>query len=111
MTHRLRGAASIVLASAVLAPVLAQADTVTAPTTFAGLMGFLVAIIDSIIVFIFALAFLVLIWKLIDAWIIHADNDSKRSEGKMVAITAVVVMALMGSLWAILKLLQQGLGY
>ncbi len=111
MPYRLTGAASIVLASAVLAPVLAQADTVTAPTTFAGLMGFLVAIIDSIIVFIFALAFLVLIWKLIDAWIIHADNDSKRSEGKMVAITAVVVMALMGSLWAILKLLQQGLGY
>ncbi len=84
---------------------------VATPTSFGGLMGFLVNIIDSLIALIFGLAFLVLTWKLIDSWIIHADSDSKRSEGKTVAVTAVFVMVVMVSLWAILKLLQQGFGY
>jgi hypothetical protein len=100
-----------VSSSLLLLPIAAFADSVTTPTTFGGLMGFLVSIIDSLIVLIFGITFLVFIWKLIDAWIINADNDSKRSEGKTVAITAIVVMVIMVSLWAILKLLQQGFGY
>lgn len=77
--------------------------------TFAGLVEFAVGIINSLVVVIFALAFIVMMWKLIDAWIIHADNESKRDEGKVVAVTAVVVMVIMVSIWGILKMLQNSI--
>jgi len=80
--------------------------TPTTPTTFAELVAFVVGIINSLVVLIFALAFIVMMWKLIDAWIIHADNETKRDEGKVVAITAVIVMVIMVSIWGILKMLQ-----
>ena len=83
--------------------------TPVTPTTFAGLVSFAVNIINSLVVLIFALAFIVMMWKLIDAWIIHADNDTKRDEGKVVAITAVIVMVIMVSIWGILKLLQNSI--
>lgn len=55
--------------------------------------------------FIFAIAFLVVLWKMIDAWVIHADDPSKREEGTTMALTAVIVMVVMVSIWGILALL------
>lgn len=78
-------------------------------TDFAGLVEFFLGIINTLIVAIFAIAFLVVIWKIIDAWIIHPDNDTKREGGKMMAITAVIVMVIMVSIWGILELLQRGI--
>jgi Kef-type K+ transport system membrane component KefB len=83
-----------------------MSPTPTTPTTFAGLVDFFIGIINSLILVLFALAFLVLIWKLIDTWIIHADDDKKREEGRTIAITAVLVMVVMVSIWGILSLLQ-----
>jgi len=48
-------------------------------------------------------------WKIIDAWIIHADNDTKRDEGKAIALTAVIVMVIMASIWGILSFLKASL--
>ena len=79
---------------------------ITTPTTFAELVVFFVDIINSLIVVIFALAFVVMMWKIIDAWIIHADNDTKREEGKAVALTSVIVMVIMASIWGILSFLK-----
>ncbi len=76
------------------------------PTNFSELVNFFVSIINSLVAVIFALAFIVVIWKLIDAWILHADNDTKREEGKIIALTAVIVMVVMASVWGILKFLQ-----
>jgi len=76
------------------------------PTTFAELVAFFIGIINSLIVVIFALAFVVMMWKIIDAWIIHADNDTKREEGKAVALTSVIVMVIMASIWGILSFLK-----
>lgn len=81
----------------------------TPPTDFKGLVDFFVGIINSKIILIFASAFIVTIWKIIDAWIIHADDEKKRAEGRVIALTAVVVMAIMGSIWGILKLLNQSI--
>lgn len=81
----------------------------TTPTNFSEVVNFAIEIINSLIWLIFALAFIVMAWKIIDAWIIHADNDTKREEGKVIAITAVAVMFVMVSVWGILKLLQDSL--
>ena len=79
------------------------------PTTFAELVNFFIDIINSLIVLIFALAFIVMMWKIIDTWIIHADNDTKRDEGKAIALTAVIVMVIMASIWGILSFLKASL--
>jgi len=79
------------------------------PTTLAELVNFFVGIINSLIVVIFALAFIVMMWKIVDAWIIHADNDTKRDEGKAIALTTVIVMVIMASIWGILSFLKASL--
>ncbi len=75
------------------------------PSDFAGLVRFFLEFVNLAITFVFAIAFLVVLWKMIDSWIIHADDPSKREEGTTMAITAVVVMIVMVSIWGILALL------
>ena len=76
------------------------------PTTFAELVTFLLGLINQIIPLIFGLVFLFIVWKLIDAWIIHADDDTKREEGRTIAITGMLVLVLMASIWGILSMLK-----
>ncbi|MES2749028.1 MAG: hypothetical protein V4606_01395 [Patescibacteria group bacterium] len=87
-----------------LLPITTFAQEIT-PTTFAGLVAFLLGIINQIVPIIFALAFLFIMWKLIDAWILHPDDGSKREEGKTIIITGVIVLVIMLSIWGILNLL------
>jgi len=79
------------------------------PTKFADLVYLFIDFINYFIILLIGLTFIVVIWKLIDAWIIHVDNDTKRKEGMAVAGTAAVVMAIMLSIWGILALLQNSL--
>lgn len=80
-------------------------EPVTTPSTFSELVAFFLGLINQIVPLIFALAFLFIIWKLIDAWIIHPDDGSRREEGKTIIITGVIVLVLMVSVWGILNLL------
>ena len=48
-------------------------------------------------------------WKLVDAWILHADDPSSREEGRTIAVTGVIVMVVMVSVWGILNLLKNSL--
>ena len=80
----------------------------TTPTTFSELVDFFIGFVNILITALFALAFLVLIWKIIDAWVIHADDEKKRAEGKSLALTAVIVFVVMLSIWGILRLLTGG---
>ena len=82
---------------------------VTTPTTFAELVGFFIGIINQIVPLIFAIAFLFIMWKLIDAWVLHPDDGSKREEGKTIIITGVIVLVIMLSIWGILNLLVSSL--
>lgn len=75
------------------------------PTSFAGLVAFFLGLINQIIPLIFGIAFLFIAWKLVDAWIIHADDGSKREEGKTIIITGVIVLVIMLSMWGILNLM------
>lgn len=79
------------------------------PTTFAELVAFFLALINQIIPLIFALAFIFLAWKVVDTWIIHADDETKREEGKVIVVTGVFVFVIMFSIWGILNVLEASL--
>lgn len=79
------------------------------PTTFSGLVDFIVNIINILIPAIFGIVFLYLVFKIIDAWIIHAGDEKKLEEGKRLMTTAVIVFVLMVSTWGIVTLLKNSL--
>jgi hypothetical protein len=77
------------------------------PTSFKGLVEFIIDFINILIPTLFGLLFLYIIWKIIDAWILHADNDQKREEGKKLIVVAVLVFVLMLTTWGIVALIKQ----
>ena len=79
------------------------------PTSFKGLVEFVVDFINILIPALFGVLFLYIIWRIIDAWILHADDDSKREEGRRLVITAVLVFVLMVSTWGIIAMIKQTL--
>ncbi len=81
----------------------------TTPTTFKGLVNEILGLINLIIPVIFAVVFLFLVWKIFDAWVINAADENKRSEGKQVALVAVLVMVIMSVVWGVVIMLRSSL--
>jgi hypothetical protein len=79
------------------------------PTTFAGLVDFFLRFINYLIPFLFAVVFLVVMWKLFDAWVLHADDSGKQEAGRSLAIVAVIVFVLMLSAWGIVAMIRSSL--
>jgi hypothetical protein len=79
------------------------------PTTFSGLVAFVVDFINILIPAMFGLVFLYLVWKIVDAWIIHAGDEKKLEEGKRMVTVAVLVFVLMVSTWGIVALIKSTL--
>ncbi len=76
------------------------------PTTFAGLVGRFLEIINLVIPLIFAVVFIVIIWKVIDAWVINGGDATKRQEGKQLVMVGTVVFVLMLVTWGVIALLR-----
>ena len=76
------------------------------PTTFAELVNGIVGVIGIIIPGLFAVAFLVIVWKIIDAWVINGADPQKIEEGKQLVVIGVVVFVLMLVSWGIIALLR-----
>jgi hypothetical protein len=79
------------------------------PSTFAELVAFLLGLINMAIPLLMGLAFVYLIWKLVDAWIIHSDDASKIEEGKTIALTGAIIFVILLSIWGILSILRHSL--
>ncbi len=79
----------------------------TTPTNFKDLVNFIIGFINVLIPALFGVLFLYIVWRIIDAWIIHADDETKREEGKRLLITAVLVFVLMISAWGIVAMIKQ----
>jgi hypothetical protein len=77
------------------------------PTTFEGLVGAIIGFINILIPTLFGLLFLYVMWKIVDAWVINAGNETKREEGKQLVVVAVFVFVLMISAWGIVALIKQ----
>jgi len=77
--------------------------------TYAGLVNRIIELINIIIPGIFALVFVYFAWKVIDSWVLHADDETKRKEGKQYAVTAFVVLIVMISVWGIVAMISNSL--
>lgn len=79
------------------------------PENFKELVAYIIDILSLIIPLIFSLALLVIIWKIIDSWVLQAGNPDKIKEGKQYAIWGILVLVVMSAIWGILRLLRGGL--
>lgn len=77
------------------------------PTSFSGLVNGILSLITLAIPAIIGVVFLILVWKILDAWVINAADEKKREEGKQTAVVAVVVMVLMLTVWGIVTVLKK----
>lgn len=76
------------------------------PTTYSGFVGLILDIINIIIPTLFGFLFVFFIWKMIDSWVIHADDPQSRENGRKYAISAVFVFVLMVSAWGIVEMIK-----
>lgn len=76
------------------------------PQTFSELVSQFIDILSLIVPVLFSLSLLFIIWKLIDAWIIHSDEPTKIQEGKTVALIGIVVLVVMSGIWGLLRILR-----
>ena len=76
------------------------------PTTYSGLISELIKFINILIPAMFALLFAYIIWRVIDAWVLHAGDPNKVEEGKRFAVTAVFVLVVAVSVWGIVAIIR-----
>lgn len=76
---------------------------------FSDLVDTFIGLIALLIPLIFALTLVVVIWKIIDAWIIHAGDPNKIEEGKSVIFAGILALIVMSGIWGILSILQYSL--
>jgi len=79
------------------------------PTSFKGLVDTLLGLINLLVPALFTIIFLFIVWKIIDAWVLNAADEQKRTEGRQLIITAVIVLTLMLVTWAIVAVLRASL--
>lgn len=78
----------------------------SAPTTFRELVEGILGLINIVIPGLFAIVFVVIVWKIIDAWVINGGDPKKREEGKQLVLIGVVVFVLMVVTWGVIALLR-----
>ncbi len=79
------------------------------PTSFKELVNGFLEIINILIPLIFAGVFVFLVWKIFDAWVINADDEGKREDGKQYAIVATIVFVLMVVAWGVIAIVRTSL--
>jgi hypothetical protein len=77
--------------------------------TYGGLVQWILEIINTLILAIFAIVFLYFIWKMIDSWILNVGDEKKLKEGKSYAMSAILVLVLMVSAWGIVAILKSSI--
>jgi len=76
---------------------------------FSDLVNEFIYIISLLVPLIFAITFVVIMWKVIDAWIINAGDESKVEEGKKTILVGILVLVVMSGIWGILSILRYSL--
>lgn len=81
----------------------------TTPTNFNEVVKFVIDFINILITVLFALLFLFVVYKIIDAWVINGGDEKKVEEGKKQVTVAVIVFVIMVSTWGIVSLIKNSL--
>ncbi len=76
---------------------------------FSDLVNAFIGIIMLLIPLIFALTMLLIVWRVIDAWIINGGDESKVEEGKNTILVGILALVVMSGIWGILRILQNSL--
>ena len=101
---------------ALLALVVPLLPTVAMAQVFGGDLSnqvtYIITFINKTLVpFLLTLAFLFFIYGVFKYFILGGDNDEKRNEGKQAVLWAVIAFVVVASIWGIVKLLTDGLGF
>lgn len=85
--------------------------TIGPNSTFKDVLCFITNLInDSIIPLFFAIATVAFIWGVIKFFIIDADEEAKRTEGKQFMIWGIIALAVMLSIWGLVGILGRTFG-
>lgn len=77
-----------------------------------GVIDQILGFIDSTVVpVIFAVAFIVFLWGMVNYFIIGANNEEKRTAGKNLILWGLIAFVVMISLWGIVKIFTGTLGF
>jgi len=97
-----------------LAPVTGSSPTCTSidsKSTFQNLLCYITGIIsNSVIPLIFALATVMFVWGVVQFFILNADEEAKRAQGKQFMIWGIVALAVMLSVWGLVGILGNTFG-
>lgn len=77
--------------------------------TFAGLVAQIIGILSGVIPLIFSLTLLVIVWKVVNLWIINGGEADKIEDGKKIVLVGVIVLVIMSGIWGILAILRDSL--
>ena len=72
-----------------------------------GVVGLLNVVVVPVI---FALAFLVFVWGVVNYFILNAGDETKRAEGRAFVLWGLLGMVLLFSVWGFVNLLLSPLG-
>ena len=92
--------------SLLLLPVVGYA----AAPSFKQVVGNILVFNQLLVAAIFTITFLVVVWKIVDAWILKGGDPEAIKKGKKTLIIAVIVLVVMSGLWGILGLLISSFG-
>ncbi len=79
----------------------------TAPTDFKSFVGLIIDLISLLIPFIIGITFLVLMWGIIQAWIMNAGDEKSVESGKKLAQVGIIAFVIMIGIWGILAILRK----
>jgi len=86
-------------------------STCTTPTDVQTFLGFFTCIINnSLIPLIFAVAIIMFIWGVVQYFIVNADEEAKRAQGKQFMIWGIIALAVMLSVWGLVGILSGSFG-
>jgi len=80
--------------------------TLTSTSTFQDYLSYITCVINnSIIPLIFALAVAMFVWGTVKFFVINADEEAKRAQGKQYMIWGIIALAVMLSIWGLVGIL------
>lgn len=80
--------------------------------TFANWTNSIIGIINTVVVpLIFACAFVVFLWGVLNYFFFHGGNEEKRKEGRSFVVWGLLGMVLLFGVWGVVNLLLSTLGF
>jgi hypothetical protein len=76
---------------------------------FAGLVQIFLGILALLIPVIIGLAFVVLMWGVLQAWILHGGNAENVKEGRAIAVWGIIGLVVMICIWGLAALIKSSL--